>query len=109
MDEVMSNLKHWSIRHNLPKEVKQQLTEKILPLNGEERFQEMLKIQWREFAYKKGKEKVFWTRYFMKKSCSVYEPLLRTLIEKAKDAKELISIASICGVDMRLDDEKQRR
>jgi len=59
MEEVMSNLNHWSIREEFPKEVKQYLTEKILPLNDEKRLQKMFKIEWEELAWKEEKQKVF--------------------------------------------------
>lgn len=95
MEEVMSNLKHWSLREKFPQEVKQYLAEKILSLDSEERLSEMFKMEWQELAWKEGKQKIFCAKRLVQKTFSVYEPLLQTLIKKASNAQELISVASI--------------
>lgn len=103
IEEVTENLKHWTIKEKFTQEVKQFLTEKILPLDGEERLQEMFNFEWKAVAWHEGKKKIFRTRCFSQKNYSVYKSLFQTLIRNADNAKDLINIASIWGVDSRPD------
>lgn len=96
MEEVLSNLNHRQVRQNLPKQVKQSLDDKVLPLDGKERLKEMLKIQWKERLDSEHS----WNRKFSKKGYSVYDVLFRDLLQKASNEKELIALASLWSVDL---------
>lgn len=104
MEEVIANLKHWSIREKFNKEVTKSLAENVLSLRGEERLKEMFNIKWAEAAWRDGQQVKKWSKRFAFKTMSVYESLLRTLIEKARNANELIGIASLWRIEQQLVD-----
>jgi len=102
MEEVISNLKHWSNREKFPKEVKQYLAKNILSTDGEKRLAEMAKMEWQELAYREGTKKIYWAKQFADKNFTVYELLLRKLINEACSPQELISLASIWGTTSKI-------
>lgn len=105
MEDVLLNLKHWSIREKFPKEVIQFIEEKILPLNSEERFKELFKMEWKDVAWREGKKKFYCTKRFSEKNFTVYKSLFTVLIQKTNNTKELISLLSIWGINSKLDKE----